>query len=149
MKLFPPGICEYCGRSGEHSECEQAVAEAVLRYQKADEELLRKYAEHGAYGVHGTKSAESFAQACASLEGYLGRPLAFDRASAIEASSWWFLPEGWIGMIGFIVEKGTGLVYPLGSGLGSRTSLPDVGARWSAILEYVSGHVQPVRAGQA
>lgn len=149
MKLFPSGICEYCGRSGEHPECEQAVAEAVLRHQKADAELLRKYAEHGAYGIHGPKSTESFTRACASLESYLGRPLSFDCASALEANNWWFLPEKWIGMIGFVVEKETGLVYPLGSGLASLAILPNVGAHWSAILEYVSGHLRPVQPGEA
>lgn len=143
MKLFSHGICEYCGCSGEHPECEQAVAEAVLRHQKADVELLQRYATHGAYGVHGRKSEESFAQACAVLKSHLGKPLSFDRASALEASGWWFLPEGWIGMIGFIVENGTGLVYPLGSGLASRNIQPDVGASWSAILEYLSGNVRP------
>jgi hypothetical protein len=126
MKLFSAGICEYCGRRGEHPECERAVAEAVLRYQKADAALLLRYAAFGEYGVR-PESEQSFTQACAVLEGYLGRPPSFDRSRSLEANSWWFLPEGWIGMIGFIVEKGTDLLYPLGSGLASRGNLPPGG----------------------
>jgi hypothetical protein len=39
----------------------------------------------------------------------------FDRP-AFEAKSWWFVPFGWVGCSGHIVEKLSGRVYELGSG---------------------------------
>lgn len=149
MKLFNAGICEYCGRTGEHPECERAAMEAELRYKRADAEQLQTHSRFGSYGVRGPESEKSFRLACAVLEGYLERPAAFDPDRAIEGDCWWFLPEGWIGMIGFVVEKQTSRLFPLGSGLASWGGAPHAGAVWAAIHQYLSGNVQPVNRDEA
>jgi hypothetical protein len=142
-EIFPPGACPYCGRSGQHPQCETKAIELDRRYRETDEEHLRKYSVHGLYGVVGPDSEQSFARAFQLLERHLRRLPTFDRASAIEGGEWWFLPEGWIGMIGFIVEKRTDRIFALGSGLGSWRPQADSYAHWCAIHAYLSGHVLP------
>ena len=42
----------------------------------------------------------------------------YSAAEVIEATSWFYIPWGWIGCLGWIVEKDEGTIFKLGSGLG-------------------------------
>lgn len=140
MNLFPDEMCEYCGRKGRHHACEQAVAESARLYREADAAFLRQYAAR--YGVHGPSSEQSFSRACAVLAAFLGRDLECEREQAIEGKTWWFLPERWIGIIGFIVEKESERVFMLGSGLASLSQLKNAYSHWHGIDAYLSGKIQ-------
>jgi hypothetical protein len=137
-ELFPDGVCELCGRSGRHPACEERALELQREFDRIDAEMLRQHALFGARGLCSNASSDSFAAARRQLVAYLQRPLDLDPGRAIEGDTWWFLPEGWIGMIGFIVEKATGAVLPLGSGVLGLHRGPRMGADWIAIQYYLS-----------
>jgi len=141
MKLFGAGVCEICGRSGRHSECEERARRRHDETLVADATMLRRHARFGDYGVHSADSARSLEVARLQLEDYLGRATSFDPARCVEGESWWFLPESWIGMIGFIVEKPTGAIFPLGSGIvGLYGHESRMSASCIAICWYLDGH---------
>lgn len=142
--LFGDGICEICGRTGTHPACLARALEVSRQFRECDARLLKQYALHGVYGVAGPESRASFDLAVDALQRYLGRPLQCKLDQAIEGARWWFIPEGWIGMIGFIVEKDSQTLYPLGSGLVGRSKLLWTPAHWCAIVEYLGGHIEPV-----
>lgn len=49
------------------------------------------------------------------LERVLGRNVSYLESQAIEAPRWWYIPYGWIGCSGFIVDKADGYINQLGS----------------------------------
>lgn len=142
--IFGPGICELCGTYGFHPACEARAVEIGRQFAEHDRLYLQTYALHGRYGSAGEASRHSLAQACQVLAAYLQRPVEQDLDRAIEGDGWWFIPEGWIGMIGFIVEKEGDAIYPLGSGLAGRCKLPYARSSWCGIDAYLNGQVEAV-----
>ena len=142
-RLFPTGVCEICGKSGQHPDCEARARRALYDQLVADAAMLRKHSLHGARGICSSDSLLSLDAAERRLLEYLRRPLEFDPHSLIEAEHWWFIPEGWIGKLGFIVEKQSGKVFPLGSGLAWPGDDATPGGDWSAITRYLQGQVEP------
>lgn len=142
--LFGPGICNTCGRPGEHEACKRRVEELVRLCREKEAYMFRRYTVHRCKGAVTAELARSLAQAVATLQRYLNRDLDCDLAQAIEGDDWWYLPEGWIGMIGFIVEKRSQAIYPLGSGLAGRCREPHLYAYWCGILAYLDGIAEPV-----
>lgn len=49
------------------------------------------------------------------LAGALGRDISFQESQVIEAPRWWYIPYGWIGCAGFIIDKADGYINQLGS----------------------------------
>lgn len=116
----------------------------MREFDENERRLLEQHALHGAYGVAGAAARQSYDSALAALSAYLERPLDCDLDHAIEGAGWWFIPEGWIGMLGFVVEKEGATIYPLGSGLAARNRLPNASALWCAIDAYLHGQVEAV-----
>lgn len=134
VDLFGPGICSGCGKHGFHPACEARAVERLRAFDEAKRQLLEQHALHGKKGVVGAASRQSYDCALAALSAYLERPL--------DGAGWWFIAEGWIGMIGYIVEKEGATIYPLGSGLAARYCLPNASADWRAIVAYLNGEVE-------
>ena len=141
MGLFGEGICEVCGKRGFHAECDAKVVDLEREYREHDGELLKAHARYGAYGIIGPDSVATYNRAREVLQRYLGRELESSAEEAIEGNSWWYFAEGWIGMIGFVVEKDGAAIFPLGSGLSARCRRPHTPANWSGILAYLAGAV--------
>ena len=147
MKLFPVGYCEICGLSGVHPDCERKAAESELLYRTVDAELLQRYSVAGCYGPSTFASSESLAEASSALRAHLDRDLCYDPSQAVEGHDWWFIPEGWIGVIGFIVQKSDGKIFCLGSGLVGLKSDSSLYAHWAGIDAYFHGGVRPESTG--
>jgi hypothetical protein len=66
-------------------------------------------------------------EAAAHVSAFHGSPVRagheFDASEALEAATWWYVPYGWIGCCGFVVEKRTGQVHQMGSNAGLETYL--------------------------
>jgi hypothetical protein len=122
----------------------QEIAEIERKFRQSDAELLQKYAVSGCYGPTSSISELSLQAAYALLCKHLGRKPILEPSQAIESSAWWFIPDQSIGTLGFIVEKESGLIFPLGSGLASRSSENFIYAHWLAIEAYLAGHAQPI-----
>ncbi|NHZ43738.1 hypothetical protein [Massilia aquatica] len=144
VDLFGPGVCSGCGKYGFHPACEARAVERVRAFDEAKRRLLEQHALHGTYGIVGAASRQSYDCALAALSAYLERPLDGNPEHAVEGAGWWFIAEGWIGMLGFIVEKEGATIYPLVSGLAGRYRLPNASADWCAIVAYVNGRVEAV-----
>jgi hypothetical protein len=71
----------------------------------------------GVIGVNSEASQGEWVDAKHLSENYLNREISSDENSVLQGSGWWFIPEGWIGMLGFVVEVQSCTVFPLGSGL--------------------------------
>ncbi|MDM5178965.1 hypothetical protein PO883_17325 [Massilia sp. DJPM01] len=138
------GICEICGKRGYHAACAAHALQAERQFHENDTRQLQQYAVHQVRGAVGPQSQASLDRAVAALAAYLKRPLECDLGNAIEGDSWWFIPEGWIGMIGFIVEKRSSTIYALGSGLVAWSKLPHTGSDWCGIFSYLNGKVNAV-----
>lgn len=138
-------VCEYCGRSGLHPECEHQAAEAIRIQQAQCAKLASKFALHGSYGIVTPESEISLSLAEKSLHAYLGELPAYDAGQLIEGDRWWFIPVGWIGMTGFVVEKTSQKIFPLGSGLVALHVSPAWPVPWCAIREYLVGNVPAAR----
>jgi hypothetical protein len=139
-------ICEICGKRGWHEPCSRAAAEAQRRGEEADKAMLAKHAKHGAFGLQSTASGESYEKAKDLLETFLGRPVRAPAKRSLEGNGWWFIPEGWIGMLGFVVEVESRTVFPLGSGLQALYGNAGNLAPWGVIEAYLSGEVEGVHA---
>ena len=142
MEIIGPYVCEYCGSKGFHPQCELAMAESHRRFQEMDADYLQRYSLHGSYGIVGEESVQTYEQARTALENHLLRPLECGVDRTIEGKNWWFFPEGWIGVIGFIVEKDSNCVIALGSGLVGLSGLANTPGHWCGIVEYVAGRVR-------
>ncbi|NHZ80202.1 hypothetical protein F2P44_13085 [Massilia sp. CCM 8695] len=142
--LFGEGNCEICGKRGYHEVCAARVLQIERQFLENHVRLLQQHAVHGALGAAGPQSQASLDRAVAALTAYLKRPLECDLGNAIEGDSWWFIPEGWIGMIGFIVEKRSSTIYALGSGLVAWSKLQYTNSDWCGILSYLNGKVDAV-----
>ena len=76
----------------------------------------------------------SLDEASDRLAKHLGRRPEFPADAVIENEGWWFIPCVWIGTLGFVVDKGSGEVFQLGSGLGHL---------WQALEAFQRGLVPP------
>lgn len=133
--LFGSGICA-CGKPGYHIECQQRLSKILNESDSFDRSCIEKYSLTGEYGVVDS-SRDSFNYACKYLSSTLKLTLDYDEADVVEGDTWWFIPHGWIGVLGFIVEKDTGEIYVVGSA----TSEDYRGAAfWYGIDQYISGN---------
>ncbi len=137
------GICEVCGKRGLHAACDAKVLDIERQYRENGAALLKEHARYGSYGIIGPDSLGTYNRAKVVLQRYLGRELESSAEQAIEGNSWWYFSEGWIGMIGFIVEKDGAAIFPLGSGLLARCPRPHTPANWCGILAHLAGAVAP------
>lgn len=142
--LHGEDICELCGRMGVHPACAARAVEIDRLFQESDNRLLEQYALHRRRGIAGHASQASFDQAVDALQGYLGRALECPTDQSIEGDAWWYIPECWIGIIGFVVDKRSFSIFPLGSGLHALSKLTNTPACWSGIFAFLGGHVEPV-----
>lgn len=124
-------VCEFCGRKGVHPECR----EQVNKIWAARQILLRRFTIDGRFGPVTKDPEMTLADAVFILTKHLGYQPEFDVTQVIENKNWWLIPHGWIGMLGFIVEKRNRRITELGSGLGGLLE---------AIQAYESGVVEPV-----
>lgn len=145
--LFDAGICHICGEPGYHDTCDQKELDIENEYRKNDVAFLARYSLHDSFGVQDSSRC-SFNKALDTLRSFLAQPPDFDEARVIEGAEWWFFPNGWIGIIGFIVEKDTNNIYPLGSGLANihfrNKEYEFVPGYWVGIEQYLSGRLEPV-----
>lgn len=74
--------------------------------------FIKKYAVHHQYGVV-ESSKPSYNKALSILDPFLSQDPDFDEDKVVEGNKWWFFPNGWIGVIGYIIEKETGRVFRL------------------------------------
>lgn len=127
----------FCGRPGYHIDCQRKMSAIEDRFDKSDRILLKKYAVNGEYGVNG--NFDEFNIVCEKLANHLRQKLDFDKSKVIENEHWWFIPHGWIGVLGFIVEKTSDEIYVVGSRVN-----PDVEAYayWHGIEWYSTGNGQ-------
>jgi hypothetical protein len=146
MGLFGEGICHICGKPGYHEACEKRELEIAKKFKNNDQLFIKRYAVHNKYGVT-ESSKSSYHNAFSILDSFLSRQdLKFEKDQVVEGDRWWFFPNDWIGLIGFIVEKETGKIYPLGSGLaGYDKKYHFVPAHWVAIDKYLNGSVESVK----
>lgn len=142
--LYGNGICEICGKKGMHSHCNAFTIEGRCKVDENDRKYLRKYAVNGGFGAIGADSQASLEHAISVLEKRLGRELECDPGRSIEGDTWWYLPEGWSGVIGFIVEKRSSQIFVLGSGVMARSDLTYTDSAWCGILEYLKGNAEPM-----
>lgn len=133
--IFGAGVCS-CGKAGYHIECQQKISATKARFKESDKYLLKKYSVNGEYGVL-KQSINEFNAVCEKLANHLHQELDFDVSKVIENENWWFVPHGWIGVLGFIVEKASDEIYVVGS----RTN-PDLEAYayWHGIEWYSAGN---------
>jgi hypothetical protein len=116
------GLCGWCGLEKELA----APAMCADCRPLADEHARRRQQLRDTYVV-ATDSPEkvqmSWDEAVSAVAGHIGSPVECDPAEAIEAATWWYVPHGWIGCLGFIVDKRDGEVTQLGSAPGLDDSL--------------------------
>ncbi len=102
-------VCELCDheRTEEHADC----------LAKVTERKRRRQAEYAAMGIRPllAQSRPSFLEALAHLQAASSKPIAVDESEAFEGDTWWYVPYGWIGCSGHIVDKRAGAVTRLGS----------------------------------
>lgn len=146
IPLFGPGICESCGKPGQHDVCEARKIDIARRFRDTDLLLLQQHAVQNAYGI-APASRASFERAAEALQAYLRQPLRYNAQRVIEGDSWWFIDEGWIGVIGFVVEKRGGALFALGSARPVACTYSC--AHWDGILAYLAGRVEAVSCSLA
>ena len=137
-------ICEYCGKYGWHEPCRAALAAAGRRGRELDKAMLAKHAKHGVFGLASQESQASYGRAKQLLETYLSRTLNASVKRSLQGHGWWYIPEGWVGMLGFVVEVESSTIFPLGSGLGALYGRGGH-APWGAIEAYLSRKVEGIR----
>jgi hypothetical protein len=151
MGLFGKGVCHVCGEPGYHDACDQREFDIENEYRKKDDIFLKRYSVHDCFGVH-ESSRNSYKSALEALSSFLSQPPDFDETRVIEGHNWWYFPNGWIGVMGFIVEKGNNNIYSLGSGLSNlhfrEKEYEFVAGCWVGIEKYLSGELDPVVKGK-
>ena len=142
--LFAEEACQICGigTDGMHPACAAGARAMAADFEADNQAMLQKHALFQARGIQSDTSRESLARAVACLTRYLKQTPDFDSGKLIEGDDWWFIPHGWIGVMGFVVEKSTQKIFILGSGLAS-TSVRRYSC-WSGIEAYLAGGVKPV-----
>jgi hypothetical protein len=143
--LFGEGVCHMCGKPGYHEVCEAHEKEIEDKYKENDLLYLKIYAVNGQYGI---SNNSSYQLALKTLKEFLDQPPVFDKEYVIEGDTWWYFPNGWIGVIGFIIEKNSSSIYLLGSGWGGirDEKYKSVPAHWVAIEAYINGQIEPVNS---
>ena len=145
MGIFGEGVCHVCGELGYHDECDIRELEIESKIRYIDKLYVGKYAVNRQYGIL-DNNTDAYTKALKSLDSFLNQDPDFDESRVIEGDSWWFFPNSWIGIIGFIIEKETGSIFPLGSGLaGYSGQYKYVPAHWVAIEKYLNGEVEQVK----
>jgi hypothetical protein len=155
--INPEGECIVCGKPGLHKECEDKhVRDGIERFKqhglmqierkKIENELLRRHSLSGSYGP---VDKEQYRIVKAKTRDFIGSGHSYKEETVIESKEWWFLPFFYIGNFGYLVEKSSGDVYGLGSGLGSwnREELGINGSHWNAILCYLHWRDTPGNEG--
>jgi len=122
-------FCGFCGRYGVHPECREQVNK--IWADKRD--LLRQFTIEGRFGPVSSEPEMTLEDAVFRLRKHLGHEPEFDVTQVMENRNWWLIPHGWIGMLGFIVDKHTGRIAALGSGWGELLN---------AIKAYEAGHIE-------
>ena len=146
--MYFQGICTVCGKSkilnNAHYDCESKYTELMETVAKNEKDLLKVYSKEGKYGVT-DKSKKSFDICLKALMNYLKNEINFTEDEIIEGNQWWFFPQISIGICGFIVEKSTQSIFPIGSGWAGTDKNQDAkgpyDAKWSGIKAYCEGKV--------
>ena len=146
--------CCICYKPGRHQECSDIYVkrEAQIkkdieknkeRELKADIEFLAKYSITGAY-IDETKLNQSYDK----IKKYLNSKVGvsghhYYEGKGFENDEWWYLPYGFIGCVGYIVEKDSLKIFCLGSGYAMKRVNEINGANllWGGVLAYVDGEV--------
>jgi hypothetical protein len=108
-------ICELCGRllEGDHSECRALEARLKAEWDSKREELCVRYRLRKITKENRVQFETVLRSTHAALELEDDHPWSEERG--LEAETYWFIPLGWIGSKGQIVDKQTGSVTTLGS----------------------------------
>lgn len=141
--INPNGVCIICGSAGLHRECEKKfllerddrnkdIEKRVEANNVRERELLEIYSIDGKYGPSNKHSVLNYGDAKKLVEKYDGFTHSYNESIVIENSDWWFIPYFFIGMRGYIIEKESRSVFPIGSGLGSH---------WDGIELYTKGEL--------
>jgi hypothetical protein len=108
-------ICSICGSPYEDFASHYDICPGRIRKDK-------QYRQHLAETFHlklgrPTDSAgqRSLAEAEARVRKVLERDIEYKPEGLLASETWWYIPHGWIGCMGFIVDKKTGYVNWLGS----------------------------------
>ena len=141
-------VCEVCGKRGWHEPCSSISAAVELRDRELDEAMLAKHSKHGAFGLTSQESQDAYDRAKQLLEAHLGRVLQAPAERSLEGRGWWFVPEGWVGMLGFVVEVESNTIFPLGSGLLALYGHNGYRAPWGAIEAYLDHGVEGILVSQ-
>jgi hypothetical protein len=111
MKIH--GVCSICGTDHAPGASESCIA-IERDSERAEQELRARYRlRPGDAGD--PERLRSFQAALRQVEALYQEPLDIAPESALEAHNWWFIPHGWIGCAGHIVDKADGHVNVLGS----------------------------------
>ena len=135
--IYNGDVCSMCGKSGDlpHPDCENEARLLAIENRTKMIEMANKYGIGKTFGPSNLDSRMDLNEAINVLAQYLDHKPTFEIDQVLENENWFFIPHGWIGVLGFIVEKESKKVFCLGSGL--RTA-------WNAIESYVDGKVDPI-----
>ena len=135
--IYNDDVCGICGKSGDipHTDCENKAQELAADYREKMMVMAKAYGISQTFGPSNLDSRMTLDDAVDILSQYLDHELTFDIQRVLENENWWYIPHGWVGVLGFIVEKDSKRIFCLGSGL--RTE-------WNAIESYLNGEVEPV-----
>lgn len=107
------GVCELCGQTlvGDHSGCRRLEAQMHAEANQRDEQLIAEFKLRRVT----PENRAGYELAVRAVSKAVEEPVVVNEAHAFEAEGWWFIPYGWIGCAGHIVEKQSGIVKTLGS----------------------------------
>ncbi len=139
----PNGACIICRKSGQHKECEKIFIEnrhlndikiqkAKEKNRKLEQEFLRKYAISKSFGTVSSESKVELERVKNLIIRTFGDIHSYAEDKVIESNGWWYIPYFYIGLTGYIVEKGSDAIYSLGSGYGNYLT---------AINKYINGEI--------
>lgn len=113
LGMAPATACELCGLDlgGDHSDCRALEARLDADAKRRDEALIAEFKLRRIT----SENCAGFDAAVRTVARAVGNEVAVDASRAFEAEGWWFVPYGWIGCSGHIVEKASGEVNRLGS----------------------------------
>ncbi len=115
LAMAPATACELCGLDlgGDHSDCRALEARLDADAKRRDEALIAEFKLRRIT----SENCAGFDAAVRTVARAVGDEVAVDASRAFEAEGWWFVPYGWIGCAGHLVEKASGEVRQVGFGL--------------------------------
>ena len=136
----PKGVCWVCGNDGLHQECseifvrgrrelESETAKNQEKRKLLEQKKLNEYSVSGRFGLRNDESCLSYEKAKNLVEQFMDMGHAYDESRIVEGNKFWYVPFYCIGLTGYIVEKNSNKIFPLGSGLGDF---------WSGIEKYLA-----------